>query len=59
MWNVPRMNLSNAMLMDVYGWAPDGFTLFETADAGKFELVAILAFKNAGMDCVSRLAASQ
>ena len=36
--------LSNAMLMDVYGWAPDGFTLFETADAGKFELVAILAF---------------
>ncbi len=36
--------LSDAMTMDVYGWTPDAFTLFENADPGAYELVAILAF---------------
>jgi hypothetical protein len=36
--------LSDAMTMDVYGWTPDAFTLFEDALPGTYELVVILAF---------------
>ncbi|MCK9182634.1 MAG: hypothetical protein M0P13_07125 [Fibrobacteraceae bacterium] len=36
--------IAESLTMDVYGWEPDAFTLFETAEPGHYELVAILAF---------------